>query len=85
MGKFSLQNDGKHIHHVLTVECKKHRSDAGEPCFAIFPDSHVGVLVGACGDRIRRAGYNGKISATSFQKSNGPRDSRKTYKKKEAA
>lgn len=85
MNKKILQNDGLHISRILeTTTCNKHEKSLGlgEPCFLIIPGSKkdAPALLGACGARIKRAGFNGTISPTSFQSSR-----KYAHKKKEAA
>lgn len=91
MGKINLHNDGKHIRAIVTTTtCKKHKADEGTPCYVVHPGTGKveNGLLGVCGARIKRAGYNGTISETSFQtkRPSGPSEGRKTHhKKKEAA
>lgn len=89
MGKLNIPNDGKHIHQIMmTTTCKKHKADEGTPCYVVNPGTgSVGNgLLALCGARIKRAGYNGEISETSFQRIQRPETSRGTHqKKKEAA
>jgi hypothetical protein len=93
MGKQFVHNDGKHIHFVMTTtSCKKHSAVTGDPCYIVNSGtgSPATELLGVCGVRIKRAGFNGKISETSFQtrRPSGPRpDGRRRFsnKKKEAA
>jgi hypothetical protein len=91
MAKKLLDNDGKHLEQVLNeTTCKKHKASLGDPCYVITPGTKTATnqLLGACNARILRAGFDGKISETSFQtrRSSGPSEGRKTHhKKKEAA
>lgn len=89
MGRNLLDNDGKHISAIIDqTHCEKHGASTGMACYVVTPDGNTGSrdLLGVCGARVKRAGYNGKISETSFQRTTGPREPRKnSYKKKEAA
>lgn len=91
MGKYFIPNDGKHIQNImLSTTCRKHAADENTPCYIVNPGANASStgLLGVCGARIKRAGYNGKISETSFQtrRPSGPSEGRKTHhKKKEAA
>jgi len=65
-----LINNGKHISRVMDEHsCGRHRAPIGVPCYHITPGSSdsFGYLAGVCGFRIKKAGYNGKISATSMR------------------
>lgn len=82
-----LENDGKHLSRILQITtCRKHKAQEGDPCFVIDPGTspHKDSLFAACGARVKRAGYNGKISATSFQvkRSNNSSEGRKPFHKK---
>lgn len=90
MGRNLLDNDGKHISNIIDqTHCEKHSASTGMACYVVIPDSNTGMsrdLLGVCGARVKSAGFNGKISETSFQRSTGPREPRKnSYKKKDAA
>lgn len=93
MNKKLLENTGRHMDRiVMNTSCKKHGADEGMPCYAIFPDTNsVAMLSGACGARIKRAGFNGKITPTSFQTSRAHKDVKPksshnpSFKKKDAA
>lgn len=66
-------NDGKHITHIVaTVPCGQHQAPRGSACWAvetqvIDTDFSERQAYAVCGSRIRKAGYNGKISPTSVQ------------------
>lgn len=65
-------NTGKHIGYILDLEsCEKHQAPKGLPCYILVPGAgdtkNSEFLDGVCGSRIRKAGYNGKISPTSIQ------------------
>lgn len=70
-------NDGKHIERIISVtNCRRHGVLKGFACFHVEP-SNVRMetsLLGVCGPRIKRAGYNGEIDPASIQlKPTGPR------------
>lgn len=80
MGIANIPNDGRHLPFILTsTSCRKHGADEGVPCYIVSPDSRNGNdLYGACGARIKRAGYTGKISEVSMSLSTpGGRNTRK--------
>jgi hypothetical protein len=63
-------NDGKHILFIVeTTTCQKHEADKGDPCYKLEVDSAVNDVFnwGVCGSRIRRAGFTGVITSTSYQ------------------
>lgn len=63
-----LDNDGKHIHHILTTtDCPDHMRNIGDPCWYIMNGISWGYGSAVCGSRIRAAGYNGEITPTSIQ------------------
>lgn len=75
-------NNGKHLEHVVnTTVCGQHKAGKHVACWSINSGSPTGPdqLLAVCGRRIRKAGYNGKISSTALQlkrQQNSP-----TYKK----
>lgn len=63
-----MDNKGQHIEDLMMRSaCEKHRALVGEPCWYI-PVGHIfsGDLRAICGKRVRRGGFNGKISPTSL-------------------
>jgi hypothetical protein len=78
-----LVNDGRHITKIITTTiCRKHKAGEGEPCFVIQPGSHYlrDGLLGICGGRVKRAGYNGHINPLSLRlKTSGGRTGGKKH------
>ncbi len=63
----AIDNDGKHVATILNrTNCDKHQASTGIPCWNI-PIEGFGYLAAVCGLRIKRAGYNGKVTPTSLQ------------------
>lgn len=65
-----MVNDGRHIESIVAnTACPKHNAVEDSPCFLIFPGakSKTVVLLGVCGPRIKRAGYNGTINPLSLR------------------
>jgi hypothetical protein len=64
-------NDGKHIESIIgSTACGRHSAQRGVACWAIPRDPGPkgdNTLLAVCGARIRKHGYNGKISATALQ------------------
>lgn len=80
MAQINIPNNGRHLTFILdTTSCRKHGADEGIPCYVVSPDSKNGSdLYGACGARIKRAGYTGKISEVSMSLNTpGGRNTRK--------
>lgn len=67
----NLDNNGEHILTILgTTDCKKHEASFLSPCWYILPGAEnqaVPFLPAVCGARIKKAGFNGKISESSYQ------------------
>jgi hypothetical protein len=63
-----ILNEGRHLNHIVkTTTCVKHHSQEEVPCWAIEGGKRGNFVLGVCGDRIKQAGYNGKITAMSLQ------------------
>lgn len=69
MSHNSLNNEGVHIRDaVASTKCAKHGAEEGVPCWILpkakgYGEWHFGI----CGLRIRKAGFNGKISPQSIR------------------
>lgn len=73
-----INNDGKHVSKIVAqTECVTHHAPTGIPCWHVNLDTVEGYGAAVCGIRIKKAGYNGKISDTALQKS-GSRGGRKS-------
>jgi hypothetical protein len=73
---FTSLNSGKHIDRIVNATlCMVHKVPIGIPCYHIQPGTtgHFGRLAGVCGKRIRKAGYNGRITDQSLQLGRGGR------------
>lgn len=68
-------NDGRHINGIIgNTTCKKHKAEAGVACWDVYVTASQRFAPAVCGSRIKRAGYNGKISPSSLsQKAPGGR------------
>lgn len=63
-------NTGFHIDEVVAnTMCGHHKKGHGEPCYTLVPNtaSLTYILRGVCGKRIKKAGFVGKISASSLR------------------
>lgn len=64
-----MHNNGKHIETIVAeTVCARHRRDKGEGCWPIENRTDTcrqGMAV--CGSRIKKYGYDGKISEQSMQ------------------
>lgn len=61
-----IDNDGRHIMRVITsTECRKHGATPGHACYMI-PNDLWEWYRGVCGARIKKAGFNGKITEKSL-------------------
>lgn len=68
MSQYGL-NSGKHIDDVIRrTTCDRHNGDKGIACFYVFYGSKNGEAGPAiCGDRVKAAGFNGKIQPSSLR------------------
>jgi hypothetical protein len=65
--KSNLENDGQHINEILqTTPCGKHNATEGTACWYVFITYSKRFAPAVCGKRIKRAGFNGSISAGSL-------------------
>ena len=72
------ENNGVHIRDIMSrTDCMKHDAPEGIPCFHVKYDTVNGYSAGLCGARIRKAGFNGRVSHESVQ-------SKKQHEKKRA-
>lgn len=80
-------NTGVHLHSLIErTGCGIHKVPAGVPCHTlpnnVIPETDY---VAVCGSRIKRAGFNGRISAQSMR-AEAPRKAgqgaKRTFKKK---
>lgn len=84
-----IENDGQHLHSAIaTTKCDKHDVKSGIPCYTLPNNAGISpnpFHYGICGDRIRSAGYNGKISPESMRRrppaKKGQTGDRKAFKK----
>lgn len=64
-----LENSGSHIATILSsTDCRNHDSEPGSPCWDIWLVSNNRYAPAVCGNRIRRAGFNGKIDPKSMSR-----------------
>lgn len=81
------ENTGVHLHHLIDrVGCGFHKVPVGVPCHTLPNNVNPQTdYVAACGSRIKKAGFNGRISAQSMR-TEAPRKSgtgdKRTFKKK---
>lgn len=64
-----VENTGVHLHSIIDrIGCKIHNVPAGDACYHL-PNtlSEEAYYVGACGSRVKKAGFNGKISPQSMR------------------
>lgn len=62
------ENNGIHIPAIVnSVDCAIHGVREGEACYLVPVEGPKPYLSGVCGKRIRKAGYNGKISPMALQ------------------
>lgn len=92
-----IENNGKHLYRAIdNTSCGVHKAPAGVPCWAMQKQAEgtEGYYGAICGKRIRKAGFVGKISASSMrvrapqkdeESKNGPRRSFTKNKKTNAA
>lgn len=64
-----MHNNGKHLEVIVgETVCAKHRADKGDGCWSIENETDTGRRgMAACGSRVKKYGYDGKISAQSMQ------------------
>lgn len=64
-----FENKGVHLHSLIErVECEIHHVPMGVPCFHLPNNMNKeAYYVGACGSRVKKAGFNGKISPQSVR------------------
>lgn len=62
-------NSGKHIEDIIgRTVCDRHDGAKGIACFYVFLDTKNGEASEAiCNDRIKKAGFNGKITPNSLR------------------
>jgi hypothetical protein len=85
-----IENHGKHLHRAIdTTSCGVHKVPTGVPCWHMIKNVEGGEgFYGAiCGKRIRKAGFIGKISASSMrvkapQKDDDKSGPRRSFSKK---
>lgn len=65
----NYDNSGKHIDDIIgRTDCSKHHANAGLACFYVFYNTRKGESGPAiCNDRVRAAGFNGKIQPSSLR------------------
>lgn len=67
-----IENTGRHLHSAInSVRCGAHGVPVGVPCYTLDNTSGLSehpFHYGICGQRIRSAGYVGKISPESMRK-----------------
>jgi hypothetical protein len=69
MSATAVENTGVHLHALINrIGCGIHKVPVGVPCYHL-PNNMTSeaYYVGACGSRVKRAGYNGKISPQSMR------------------
>lgn len=65
-----IENHGKHLHRAIdTTSCGVHKVPTGIPCWHMPKnvEGAEGFYGAICGKRIRKAGFIGKISASSMR------------------
>lgn len=86
----STDNDGVHLHSLIErTGCGIHSVPAGVPCHTLLNNVNPQTdYVAACGSRIKKAGFNGRVSAQSMRteapRKGGPGAKRPFPKKKPA-
>lgn len=61
-------NDGRHVKSIMaTTPCGRHSAELGEPCFWSHGSTPGYKVLALCNKRIKKAGFNGKISVSSYQ------------------
>jgi hypothetical protein len=63
------ENNGVHVHALIErTACSHHNVPVGVPCHTLPNNVNPQTdYVAACGSRIRKAGFNGRISAQSMR------------------
>lgn len=70
-------NSGQHIDEVIDrVHCNYHEAPIGRACWYVRYDNGVEEGPAVCGERIRAAGFNGKIQPSSLRLIGGNEKSR---------
>ena len=85
-----IENHGKHLHRAIaTTSCGVHKVPTGVPCWHMIKnvEGAEGFYGAICGKRIRKAGFIGKISASSMrvkapQKDDDKSGPRRSFSKK---
>lgn len=64
-----VENTGVHLHSIIERnDCKIHHVPKGVPCYHLPNNLNTeAYYVGACGSRVKKAGFNGKISPQSMR------------------
>lgn len=64
-----FENTGMHLHALIQrTGCGIHNVPEGVPCYHLPNNlNKEAYYVGACGSRVKRAGYNGKVSPQSMR------------------
>jgi hypothetical protein len=83
-------NDGQHIRHVIdSTSCDRHHASNGEACWDVYISAAQKTAPAVCNYRIKRAGYDGRISPSSLSRWVGGRgtksdktDVKKTFNKR---
>lgn len=64
----AINNSGRHIHDIIASHrCGRHSAEIGDPCFWSYGSTPGYVVLAVCNKRIKSAGFNGKISVSSYQ------------------
>lgn len=64
----NVENTGKHLHSLIErTTCGAHNAPEGIPCWRLDNDLTRVSYPAACGKRIKKAGFNGKISPQSMR------------------
>jgi hypothetical protein len=86
-----IENHGQHLHRAIEkTSCDRHNAPTGVPCWHMPKQAEgtEGYYASICGKRIRKAGFIGKISASSMrvrapQKDDDPKSGpRRSFSKK---
>lgn len=61
-------NSGRHIDDIISrTICNRHHGDKGVACFYIYYSSRDGEAEAVCNNRVKAAGFNGKINPSSLR------------------